>query len=260
MSRVRAFLDRIEDPKLPPLEPGDPRDRALLSLLVHLAAIDGTVESDEFALLQLLRPDLSAGELLSWVADTSGEPLDLDEVVNSTSSIDERWDVLRFAARMVAMDGDVQQLEASRLGELARKLGLPVTAARHVLDEVVATGGPVDESRVRSAVEGARWARLTVGSEPPGWDLRATGELLATLKGGDDVVAAIYTDGLAVRLTAAGPPAFVRWVDLRSYTRVPVPGSAFHLRTWDGRTLATTDERLREVAALADRVYARGPR
>src|SRR5690349_12375918 len=135
MSRVRLFLDRIDDPTLPALEPGDPRDAPLLALLVHLAALDGVVQGDEFALLQRLRPDLEPGALLAWAADTAAEPLDLDAIVTSTSSVDERWDVLRFAARMVGMDGEVDQGEAKRLAELARKLGLPIDAARRVLDD-----------------------------------------------------------------------------------------------------------------------------
>lgn len=266
MSRVRAFLDRIDDPSLPPLPLGDPRDAPLLALLVHLATVDGQVHGDEFALLQRLRPDLEPGALLTWVSEVAAAPLDLDAIVAATSSVDERWDVLRLAARMVGMDGELDQEEAARLGELARKLGLPVDAARRSLEDVIASAGAVTVQQVRDGLRTMRWRGLTpshrpldpalAGRGPEGQSL-CTMWTAATGTEESDPVAAVYPDGLWAVFDEG--PAWIRWVDLRHYTRVPVPHAAFHLRTWDDRLLSATDEHMRDLGVLIDRIYGRAP-
>ena len=72
----------------------------------------------------------------------------------------------------------------------------------------------------------------------------------------DSEVAGIFTQGLAARFDHG--PAFVRWDEIERYTRVPVPGAAFHLLTAKGNH-SMSDPRLRDVGALLDVIYGRVP-
>jgi hypothetical protein len=269
MSRITDYLRLIDDPRQPPLTPGHPSDPALLSLLVHLAAEDGVVKGDEFALLQRVRADLEPGELLEWASAEARQPLDLYAVTAAVTSEEDRWNVLRFAARVVAVDGDPAVVEVGRLDQVALHLGLPAGAARQVLDEVIATGGAVSEEQLRDALRNMWWDVLRPRHEPLSGPLAAVvpadatavcSVLLEPAPGEDtpeEEVAGIYLEGLAARFDSG--PVFVGWADIRHYTRVPVPGAAFHVKTTSGRHLSMTPARLRDLGALVDHVYGRRP-
>lgn len=261
MSRVDEYLQLIDDPDHPPLAPGDPADRALLSLLVHLAWSDGVVEGDEFALLQRVRPDLDAGDLMHWADQTAAAPLDLDALARAAPTPDERWGALRLAARMVCLDGEVADEEVDQLQEIATHLGLADDAARRAVDEVVARGGEVSREQALDALRHMFWDVLVPSREPLVGPLAgvvpADARPVCSIALDDQEVAGLFLEGLVGRFDDG--PAFVRWSDIATYTRVPVPGAGFHLRTRDGRHLSMTDPRLRDIGALLDFLHGRTP-
>ncbi len=261
MARVDEFLALVDDPAHPPLEPGHPADGPLLSLLVHLAFSDGVVQGDEFALLQRVRPDLDPSALMGWANEVATQDLDLDAVVATATDEPSRWNTLRFAARMVVLDGDLAEEEISSLQDIAERLQLPRHSGRKVVSEVVARGGPVDEDQVRDSLRHMFWDVLIPSRDELESDLVGVVpegvEHVCSIALDDEEVAGLFVEGLAGRFDNG--PAFVRWEQITGYTRVPVPGAAFHLRTRDARDLSMSDPRLRDVGALLDFIYGRKP-
>lgn len=261
MSRVRALLRLIDQPTLPPLSPGDPADPALWSLLCVLAARDGEIAVDEFALLRLMRADLAEDQILARVDEAARAGIDWDGLRAVATDASAAMDVLRVAARMVALDGVVADAELGELGEVARHLGLPETAPRDALREVVAEGGPVQPATVRDALRNMWWDVLLPSRDPLESDLDRVvppgARPLCSIRLDEQEVAGLFVEGLAGRWDAG--PSFVAWDDIATYTRVPVPGASFHLRTRDGRDHAMVDPRLRDVGALLDLVHGRQP-
>lgn len=259
MARVDDFLQLIDDPDHPPLETGDPADRSLLALLVHLAYSDGIVQGDEFALLSRVRPDLDAGELMAWAIQTSGQPLSLPALAAAVPTPPERLTCLRFAARMVCLDGDVAAEERAQLGEIARALDLPADSVGRAVDEIVARGGVVSRERIANSLRNMLWRDLRPDRDELGSDLAAlvpaTAEHVASMHFGDEEVAGLCFEGLVARFDDAS--AWLAWAEIRSYTRVPVPGAGFHLRTVDGRHLSCSDGHMRDIGALLDFIYGR---
>jgi hypothetical protein len=261
MSRVRAFLRLIDRPDLPPLEPGDPADPALWGLLVALASDDGRVTADERALLARVRPDLKGPALDGWIASLGTAGLDLAALRALAADADTALDVLRLAARIVALDGDVADGELGQMARIASALGLPATAPRSVLGEVVAEGGPVEPATVRDALRNMWWDVLLPSRDPLESDLErvvpASASLLCSIRLGDDEIAALCLEGIAARWD--GGASYVPWDQIAAYTRVPVSGASFHLRTRAGADHTMTDPRLRDVGALLDLVHGRQP-
>ncbi|NCG21851.1 MAG: hypothetical protein GWP91_22770, partial [Rhodobacterales bacterium] len=105
MSRVSQYLELISDPGLPPLSPGHPSDGVLWALLVHLAFSDGVVHGDEFALLERVRADLDPGDLMEWAMTQAMEDFDMASLTAVVARGEIPLDVLRFAARMICLDG-----------------------------------------------------------------------------------------------------------------------------------------------------------
>lgn len=261
MSRVADYIERIDDPSLPPLILDHPADGPLLEWMVHLAAEDGEVQGDEFALLQRLRADLAPGALLAWAASVAVRPPDLEPLRSIVVDPVERFDLLRLAARMVAMDGEVAEAERGSLWDLAELLSLPDGDVERALDEVLATGRAVSEERVRDALRHMRWEALLPSRDPAGPELSAVvpegATPLCTASVGGEEVMALFAEGLALRCDDG--TAFVRWEEIARYTRIPVVGAAFHLQTTDGRELSIRDPRLGDAGALVDQVFERPP-
>ncbi len=268
MSRVHAYLRLIDDPTsaLPPAAPtelGD--DAALLSLLVHLAFADDIVQGDEFALLERVRPDLSMADLMAWTMEESQSPMDWDALLAALPDASDRWACLRFAARMVCLDGNLAADELDGLRTVARHLQLDEQSVRRAVDEVVARVEEASPEAVAEALRNMLWNELVPDRGPPTSDIADSlpedGTLVCRLlvhaDGSDDLeVGAVLQEGFALRFDDG--PAFVPWASIHRYTRVPVPGAAFHLHTDSGH-LAASDGRLRDLGTLLDVVYGRRP-
>lgn len=256
MARVDEYLARIDDPTRPPLTDTHPHDAVLQGLLVHLAYSDGIVQGDEFALLRHVRPDLSDADLMAWANDVAAQGFDMASLAEALDTPEARWSGLRFAARMACLDGDVAGEERVELERLAEALALPPTAVIEAVAEVVATV-KADTARVADALRHMFWDSLVPEREDLESDLAAVVPEGATLVcrvllRDDTEVAGLFQEGLVARFDDG--PAFVAWSAIEAYTRVPVPGAAFHL-TADDTTHSIGDPRLRDLGKLLDAVY-----
>lgn len=260
MSRVIQYLGLIDDPSRPDLRPGHPADPVLYHLMVDLAYSDGVVQGDEFALLQRIRPELDPTELMSWAMDLAEEPFQEIVLAKLVEQGEDGMDVLRFAARMVCLDGDVAEEERDRLARIASVVGLDAGAPARAIDEVVATGGAVPVERVMDALRNMLWRQLVPErGDPESPELSAAAPVgaeavcIMTLEGVEK--AALYEDGMLVEF--ADGAAFVRFSDIATYTRVPVPGAGFHVHMLDGTHHELGDVRMAELGGLLDYLYAR---
>lgn len=259
MSRVSDYLGLIDDPARPSLTPGHSADPVLHHLLVDLAYSDGVVQGDEFALLQRVRPDLDPADLMAWAMEQSETPFPLTTLARLVSQGEDALDLVRFAARMVCLDGEVAGEERERLGEIARAVGLDAGTPDRVIAEIVARGGAVDSKRVLGALRNMLWRVLAPrrgGPDDPGLAAASGGrEAVCTLECDDVEVAALYEDGILCQFD--GGPGFVLFATITAYTRVPVPGAGFHVHTADGRHHACSDARMADLGALLDFLYQR---
>ena len=259
MSRVDEYLALIDDPDAPALETGHPADGPLLGLLVHLAYSDGVVQDDEAALLARVRPDLEHTALLDWAADLAKTPYDMSSLTEVAATNTGRRNILRFAARMVCLDGDIAREEIWSLKQLAVVLGLPDDAPATAVDEIVARGGEISRELVAQSLRNMLWRELI----PRRDDLEPTLAALAptdtdpvcVITLDDEEIAGLFFEGLVAHFDSG--PDWVLFKDIATYTRVPVPGAAFHLHTRDGRHLAMSNPRLRDIGALLDFIYGR---
>ena len=118
MTRTEQYLSILRNRASGALEGTDPADPCLREMLVHAAFADGVVNEDEFQLLERLLPDLSAGEVLVWVANTAQAPLDIAKVLEMFSSPGQRSQLLELAREMVAIDREVDPQEHRFLKQL----------------------------------------------------------------------------------------------------------------------------------------------
>ena len=257
MSRVSQYLELISDPGLPSLSPGDPSDGVLWALLVHLAFSDGVVQGDEFALLERVRADLDPSDLMEWAMAQAMEDFDVASLAAVVARGEAPIDVLRFAARMICLDGDVADEEQLLLVDLASTLGLGPLAPSEVIDEIVARGGTLSTDRVTESLRNMMWVSLVPRrGDPEAADMvvaAPNGEAVCTLNLGDEEVGALYIDGLLARFDDG--PAFVPFDRITTYTRVPVPGAGFHLRTVTGDHHSVSNHRMRDLGALLDYLF-----
>ena len=258
MSRVAEYLALIEQPGHPPIRGEHPHDAPLLSLLVHLAYSDGIVQDDELALLSRIRPDLDVAGVMEWAAGVAGQSFDPRKMAAAIPDSSERWTTLQLATRMVCMDGDVAIEEMGILRDLAEVFDLDEAAPDRAVREVVAPGGAIARERVSASLRNMMWDRIHPTRDEPESDLLqvepADATHVCTMTMDDEEVAALYFEGLLARFEAG--PRFVRWTDIVSYTRVPVPGASFHLHT-EQLHLKMSDPRMRDVGRLLDFIYGR---
>lgn len=257
MSRVAELIALIEDPERE-ARGTHPQDRPLLELLVFLAYSDGILAPDELALIGRMRPDLDEQAVRHWVDEQADITFDSDGMAAAFPDPVERWGIMRLATRMMCIDGDIAEEELTVLTVLARVLGMDEQAPRRAVREVVADGGPVSESRLMSSLRNMLWRKTRPHRDEPDGVLGGVAPddagHVATIVLGDEEVAALYVEGLSAAFSSG--PRFVRWTDIRSYTRVPVPGASFHLHT-DALHLKMADPRMRDIGALLDYVYGR---
>ncbi len=259
MSRVDEYLALIDDPEALALEQGDPADGPLLGLLVHLAYSDGIVHDDEAALLALVRPELDRQSLLAWAEEESKKPYDMTCLKEIAATSTGRRNILRFAARMVCLDGEISEEEVWSLQQLAVVLDLPDEAPQQAVDEIVAKGGVISRERVALSLRNMLWRDLVPRRDDLGPELAAIAptetDPVCVISLDDDEVAGLFFTGLAAHFDDG--PAWVVFDQITSYTRVPVPGAAFHIHTADGRHLSMSNPRLRDLGSLFDFIYGR---
>lgn len=118
VNRVDQYLAVLNDPSLPPISNPGPADALIRALLVHVAFADGEVEEDEFGLLERLIPEKDAGELLSYIADTADNVLDLDALADALPTRAERDSAILLAEVMAARDERVVGEEREMIGQL----------------------------------------------------------------------------------------------------------------------------------------------
>jgi hypothetical protein len=239
------------------LVPGRPADDALLSLLASMACSDGDVHARELDFVVKLRPGDRA-EAEAWVRSHAA-PIDPVAIAAVVIDPDDRWKVLRFAARMAWKDGQLAAQERSLLGALGDAMQLPRGAVDRVLREMA----PRDDqgftsNRLLPMIMDVHWDAVQLaGGALVSEDLRAVlpdGSELVARVGLDKVeVMAICTNGLVGRFQQG--PAFIHWADLVTYTRSFGLGAAVTLHTEDGRSYTLVDSRLSGLGPLLDRIF-----
>lgn len=122
MDRIDAFLAVLENPSAPPISGHDPIDEVLFSLLAHVAFADGQVGDEEFALLSRLFPQLGSGDLLSQVAASLEQGLDVDWLAHRLPTHPERSKALRFATHMAWADAELDPGESELIRGLVAEL------------------------------------------------------------------------------------------------------------------------------------------
>lgn len=258
MSRVTELIALIEDPDREAVEDRHPLDAALLELLVFLAYSDGVLDPDELALIGRMRPDLEPAEVRRWVDEQADITFDSSAMAEALPDPVERWSVMRLATRMMCIDGDIAEEELSVLADLADALQMDPAAPSRAVREVVAAGGPVSQDRLLSSLRNMFWRSTRPTRDEPEGALAEVapedGEHVATVTLEGEEVAALYVEGLAAAFASGA--RFVPWAEIRTYTRVPVPGASFHLHT-DTVHLKMGDPRMRDIGALLDYVYGR---
>lgn len=251
MSRLNDWIQLLDDPGHV-LEGSHPSDAPLTAMLVHLAFADGVVQDDELAFFERLMPGLSPSEVGRRVEALAVRPVDLAAIDGLVATPEDRHALLAAAARMVGLDGAVATEEVVHLHRIIDHLGLDRDTLRRALDEVVAPGGPVSPAQVTDAVAHQPWDHLIVlpGAEGP-----QGGALIVLARPGrGDPEVAVYADALWAHF--ASGPGWVPWADIVSYTRLPVRGRAFHVRT-DAADHTLVDASFRDLGRLLDRVYGR---
>ncbi|MEZ4319816.1 MAG: TerB family tellurite resistance protein [Myxococcota bacterium] len=258
MSRVAEYLALVDEPERPALEGSHPHDEPLLSLLVHLAYSDGIVQDDELALLSRIRPDLDVAGVMDWAAGIAERTFDSRLLAAAIVDASDRWETMQLATRMVCMDGDVADEELGILRDLTEVFGLDDGAPERAVAEVVAQGGPIARARVSASLRNMMWDRAEPTRDEPEHDLAGVApeeaSHVCTMLIEDEEVAALYFEGIAAVFETGA--RFVRWTEITTYTRVPVPGASFHLRT-ASQHLKMSDPRMRDVGRLLDYIYGR---
>ncbi len=258
MPRVDAYLALIDDPERPPLDLEHPQDAPLLSLLIALAHSDGEIRDEELALIERICPHRAGPELRAWVEAQGDAALDLRTLANAFPDPVDRWNLVRLATRMMCIDGDIAPEEKEVLADLAAALGLDPGAPDRAVREVVAHGGAVSAERLRSSLRNMLWRRARPTADPPSGPVAAAAPScttpIATVLLDGEAVAAVYLEGLAAQFESG--VHFVPWDAIRTYTRVPVPGASFHLKT-DDLHLKMSEPRMRDIGALLDYVFGR---
>jgi len=236
----------------------DPQLRdATLAVLAHVAFSDGVVQPSEFVYIQRLLPELSDDELKRWLDAAVHTPLDMEALAFKVPKVEDRWRMLRFAARMAWTDRELQSAEKALLVELAAALGLPVDALETVLDDLIGwIEGNVSLATIEASLADMSWDDIRVERGP------GKSELVTVLPENSRVVARLCLDRTEqLLITAEGFAAgfkegdrFLYWDQLVSYSRVPVFGAAVRLTTGKG-ALTLADVRLRTVATWLDRIF-----
>jgi hypothetical protein len=239
------------------LTPGKPADDALLGLLASMAYSDGDVHDAELDFLMKVRPGKTRAEVQAW-ALTHASPIDPNAIAAMVSDPDDRWKVLRFAARMAWKDGELADEEQSILDSLAEAMDLPERAVERVLREMAPDDGKrFTSNRMLRMLMDVHWDAVQLaGGSIVSEDLRSVlpvkSELVARV-GLDKVEVMAFTTGGIVGRFQEGA-AYVRWGELVTYTRSFGLGASVQLHTEDGRVYSLVDSRLSGIGPFLDRL------
>ncbi len=230
---------------------------AAMSLVVAVVASDGVVHADELLLLTQLDPRRTFDA--AWVTAESERGLDLDAVAKVLGTLENRWRALRLSARVAWTDQQLASEEKALLVRLAASFELPIDAVETVLADMVGQARrEVTEANVLAALDGMVWEELEFSRGPARSSLAqvATGEVAIGVVRIEGVeVAVLFPSGIAAGFREGD--AFVRWSEIRQYTRIPVFGTAVRIDTTTSLTLTLVDVRARPLGAFLDRVFAR---
>ncbi len=262
MARVDEFLQLVDDPNRPALDPGIPADDALLSLLTHVAFSDGRVDDSELAFLARVLPDRDPEALREWAMRAGATPLDGEALARALPTPEDRWKGLRFAVRMAWKDGRLAEEEHALLANIVAALDLPPNALQRALGEVNGRGAAsIDPARLLAAFQALHLDAVDWSEGPLLGDLAATVPEGATpvLRVGLDGIefVGLYKEGICGRFREAS--RWVPWKDVITYTRVTTIGAAMRLHTEDGGVWTLADFRLSGIGTLLDRVFAEAP-
>lgn len=259
MSGVQDVVKLLESHAGSRIKPGDPADDALLELLVHIACSDGVVDDTEIALLEAVLPGWSQERLRTFIDEVTAKPLDLDDLASHLETDDQRWNALRFAARMAHRDETIEDEEQGFLDRLASALGLPADAVDRVHREN-ATGRleRLDPILLRRLIDAYPWEAA---------DFADGGVMSADLvpmvpEGATPIVRVgvdaaevmgIYDMGLVARFLEG--PAFLRWRSIVTTSRGAGLESSVRIHTDDGRIWSLVDARMSGIQLILDRLY-----
>ncbi|MEM6927569.1 MAG: hypothetical protein AAF602_11610 [Myxococcota bacterium] len=242
MSRLDDWLTLLDDPTSQ-LVGVHPSDEVLATWMVQLAFSDGVVQEDELAFFARLAPE--GTPVARWVEQRAVKPVDLDAIAPLLTSDAERRKLLALGVRVVGLDSAVATEEIVHLHRIVDHLGLPHEAIRIALADVVAPGGPVSADRVTAVVADFAWTRMRTLPGPG---------LVTLARPGRSAEVIVEPDGLWARFDHG--EASVLFADIVAYTRLPVRGHAFHIRT-DEADHTYADPAFQELGILLDRLYGR---
>lgn len=262
MAHDDEFLDLVDDPGHPVLEPGNPADAALLTLMAQVAVSDGTVDDRELAFLQRVLPNRDRAALKDWAIRAGGQAIDLRAFARALRTPEERWKGLRFAVRMAWKDGVLHDEERGFLGRLVEALELPDGSLERALNDISGRGAKVIQAkRITAAFHGIRWDSVDWAEGGLEDDLAAVvpkGATAVIRVGIDDVEAlGLYQEGIAARFQEGA--AWLPWNEIVTYTRGASLGVAVRLHTEES-SWTLSDFRLAGVGLLLDRIYGASSR
>jgi hypothetical protein len=258
MARVDEFLQLVDDPDRAALEPGNPADAALLSLLTHVAFSDGRVDDSELRFLARVLPDRDPEALRRWAIDSGSRPLDPAALARALPTPEERWKGLRFAVRMAWKDGRLVDAEKELLANIVQALQLPPTALARALSEISGKGvARIESARMKEAWRALDFDALESSEGPLESDL-AEGvpeEAMPVIRIALDGVECVglYEEGICARFVEG--TGWIHWKDVVAHTRLPL-GGALQLHTEDGSSFTLADFRLSGLGTLLDRLFA----
>ena len=255
MSRADLYIRLLDSPRAPGPTGEHKSDDAIMQILVHMACADGIVQEEEFAFLERIKPNFDAQAILTWIAESAANPINLDQIAESLDSEEERRGALRFAMRLAYADRDLDSGEATLLSRLTLALAIPDNVASAILNDVFAKPNHNRSQSVKSAV---RNVDLPMVSDALVSELQAVvpehaSPVASVVIDGEERVG-LYDRGLVAHFLEG--PAFLHWENITYYTRVPVFGAAVRVMTDDGKSWTIADRRLQEISSLLDRVYA----
>lgn len=153
LDALRAFLDDLSGPPAKPrtFEAADYR-LAAVTLLVHLASIDGEFDAGERALLQKIvetrfgLDHAAARALIEAAAESEREAVDLyrfTQVLKRRLDEDGRRAVIGMLWEMAYADGEVHEFEENVIWRVAELLGVSTRDRVTLRQEAKDAGGPV---------------------------------------------------------------------------------------------------------------------